>query len=132
MILPYRGRGNFLIKGGPCGAELCPALCPVPSDMEMHQGRRPVYGGAARQERIKKPRNDTVRGVQGSRGPLVGGRRIERGEALERLCREIAQRCADGRSVKRARSSVSGRRTGGQCKRAGAWPYLHTVMKEQR
>ena len=77
MILPYRGRGNFLIKGGPCGVELCPALCPVRSDMEMHQGRRPVYGGAARQERIKKPRNDTVRGFQGSRGPLVGGRRIE-------------------------------------------------------
>src|SRR5699024_8437021 len=48
-----------------------------------------------------------------------------------RLCREIAQRCADGRSVKRARSPVSGRRPGGQCKRAGALPYLHTVMKEQ-
>ena len=100
MILPYRGKGNFLIKGGPCGVELRPALWPVPFDMEMHAVRRPVkggparmpqtlkimethlvrrpvYGGAARQERIKKPRNDTVRGVQGSRGPLVGGRRIE-------------------------------------------------------
>ncbi|WP_295475597.1 hypothetical protein, partial [uncultured Subdoligranulum sp.] len=54
-----------------------------------------------------------------------------RGEALERLCREIAQRCADGRSVKRARSSVSGRRLGGHCKRAGALPFLYTVMKEQ-
>ena len=77
MILPYKGKGNFPIKGGPCGVELRPALWPVPFDMEMHAVRRPVYGGPARQERIKKPRNDTVRGVQGSRGPLVGGRRIE-------------------------------------------------------
>jgi len=48
MILPYRGKGTLLIKGGTCGAELCPALWPVPFDMEMHQGRRPVYGGAPR------------------------------------------------------------------------------------
>ena len=48
MILPYKGKGNFLIKGGPCGVELCPALCPVRSDMEMHAVRRPVKGGPAR------------------------------------------------------------------------------------
>ena len=48
MILPYKGKGNFPIKGGPCGAELCPALCPVRSDMEMHVVRRPVKGGPAR------------------------------------------------------------------------------------
>ena len=48
MILPYKGKGNFPIKGEPCGVELCPALCPVPSDMEMHVLRRPVYGGPAR------------------------------------------------------------------------------------
>ena len=35
MILPYRDKGNLLIQGRPCG-------------MEMHQGRRPVYGGAPR------------------------------------------------------------------------------------
>ena len=64
MILPYRGKGNLLILGRPCG-------------MEMHQGQRPVYGGAPRMGVKNRPRNDTVRGVQGSRGPLVGGRRIE-------------------------------------------------------
>ena len=53
MILPYRGRGNFLIKDGPCGVELCPALCPVRSDMEMHAVRRPVKGGPARIGLIK-------------------------------------------------------------------------------
>ena len=72
----------------------------------------------------------------GSRGPVdpwsAAAASKRRGEALERLCREIAQRCADGRSDKRARSSVSGRRTGGQCKRAGALPFLYTVTKEQR
>ena len=36
MILPYRGKGNLLIQGRPCG-------------MEMHVGRRPVKGGPARQ-----------------------------------------------------------------------------------
>ena len=51
MILPYRGKGNFLIKDGPCGVELCPVLCPVRSDMEMHLVRRPVKGGPARQGR---------------------------------------------------------------------------------
>ena len=45
--------------------------------MEMHAVRRPVKGGAARQERIKKPRKAILRGDQGSCGPLVGGRRIE-------------------------------------------------------
>ena len=49
MILPYKGKGNFLIKDGPCGVELCPALCPVRSDMEMHVVRRPGKGGPARQ-----------------------------------------------------------------------------------
>ena len=44
--------------------------------MEMHQGRRPVYGGAPRQP-PKIAANATTRGVQGSCGPLVGGRRIE-------------------------------------------------------
>ena len=44
--------------------------------MEMHQGRRPVYGGAPRQP-PKIATNATTRGVQGSCGPLVGGRRIE-------------------------------------------------------
>ena len=45
--------------------------------METHLVRRPVKGGPARQERTKKPRKAILRGVQGSRGPLVGGRRIE-------------------------------------------------------
>ena len=44
--------------------------------MEMHQGRRPVYGGAPRHP-PKIASNAISRGVQGSRGPLVGGRRIE-------------------------------------------------------
>ena len=44
--------------------------------MEMHQGRRPVYGGAPRHP-PKIAANATTRGVQGSCGPLVGGRRIE-------------------------------------------------------
>ena len=35
MILPYRGKGNLLIQGRPCG-------------MEMHAVRRPVKGGPAR------------------------------------------------------------------------------------
>ena len=48
MILPYRGKGKFLINGGLCGVELCPALWPVRTDMEMYVVRRPVYGGPAR------------------------------------------------------------------------------------
>ena len=44
--------------------------------MEMQVGRRPVYGGAPRNP-PKIAANATTRGVQGSRGPLVGGRRIE-------------------------------------------------------
>ena len=44
--------------------------------MEMHAVRRPVYGGAPR-HLPKIAANATTRGVQGSRGPLVGGRRIE-------------------------------------------------------
>ena len=65
MILPYRGKGKFLINGGLCGVELCPALWPVRTDMEMYVVRRPVYGGPARMLLKKR------------RGPLVGGRRIE-------------------------------------------------------
>ena len=44
--------------------------------MEMQVGRRPVYGGAP-QHPPKIAANATTRGVQGSCGPLVGGRRIE-------------------------------------------------------
>ena len=44
--------------------------------MEKNFGRRPVKGGPARQG-PKIDANATTRGVQGSRGPLVGGRRIE-------------------------------------------------------
>ena len=42
----------------------------------MQVGRRPVKGGPARQG-PKIAANATTRGVQGSCGPLVGGRRIE-------------------------------------------------------
>ena len=52
MILPYRGKEKFLINGGLCGVELCPALWPVRTDMETHVVRRPVYGGPARMELI--------------------------------------------------------------------------------
>ena len=76
MILPYRGKGNFRINGGLCGEEP-PVFWPVRTDMETHLVRRPVYGGPARQERIKKPRKAILRGVQGSCGPLVGVHRIE-------------------------------------------------------
>ena len=44
--------------------------------MEMQVGRRPVKGGPARQG-PKIAANASTRGVQGSCGPLVGGRRIE-------------------------------------------------------
>ena len=44
--------------------------------MEMQVVRRPVYGGAPRHP-PKIAANATTRGVQGSVGPLVGGRRIE-------------------------------------------------------
>ena len=44
--------------------------------MEMHQGPRPVYGGPGRHP-LKIAANATTRGVQGSRGPLVGVHRIE-------------------------------------------------------
>ena len=40
MILPYRGKGNLLIPGRPCG-------------MEMHVVRRPVKGGPAQIGLIK-------------------------------------------------------------------------------
>ena len=63
MILPYRDKGNLLIQGRQCG-------------MEMHAVRRPVKGGPARHQ-PKIAANATTRGVQGSCGPLVGGRRIE-------------------------------------------------------
>ena len=40
--------------------------------------RAPARQGWAGADAVEKaPRNDTVRGVQGSCGPLVGGRRIE-------------------------------------------------------
>ncbi len=45
--------------------------------METHVGPRPVKGGPGRMKLKKLPHNVIVRGVQGSRGPLVGGRRIE-------------------------------------------------------
>ena len=44
--------------------------------MEKNFGRRPVKGGPARQG-PKIAANASTRGVQGSCGPLVGGRRIE-------------------------------------------------------
>ena len=50
---------------------------PVRTDMETHLVRRPVYGGPGRMKLKKLPRNAILRGVQGSCGPLVGGRRIE-------------------------------------------------------
>ena len=46
-------------------------------DMETHVVRRPVRGGPARMLVKKWPRKAILRGVQGSCGPLVGGRRIE-------------------------------------------------------
>ena len=68
--------------------------------MEMHVGRRPVYGGPARM--LLKKRRATIP-CGGSRGPAdpwsAAAASKRRGEALERLCREIAQRCADGRSA---------------------------------
>ncbi len=66
MILPYRGKGKFLINGGLCGVELCPALWPVRTDMETHVVRRPVYGGPARM--LLKKRRATIP-CGGSRGP---------------------------------------------------------------
>ena len=53
MILPYRGKGNLLIQGRPCG-------------MEMYAVRRPVYGGPARM--LLKKRRATIP-CGGSRGP---------------------------------------------------------------
>ena len=98
----------------------------------MHKGPRPVYGGPGLMGVNIRPLTNPHGGSRGPVDPWSASTASKRrGEALERLCREIAQRCADGRSVKRARSPVSGRRTGGQCKRAGALPYLHTVTKEQ-
>ena len=66
MILPYRGKGKFLINGGLCGVELCPALWPVRTDMEMYVVRRPVSGGPARM--LLKKRRATIP-CGGSRGP---------------------------------------------------------------
>jgi len=101
--------------------------------METHLVRRPVYGGPGRTGVNIRPLTNPHGGTRGPVDPWSASTASKRwGEALERLCREIAQRCADGRSVKRARSSVSGRRSGGHCKRAGALPYLYTVTKEQR
>ena len=54
MILPYRGKGNLLIQGRPCG-------------MEMHAVRRPVKGGpglmGVKTRPLTKPHG-------GSRGPV--------------------------------------------------------------
>ena len=125
-------QANFGSVGGGAGGEVARGAANVKA-MEMHLVRRSVYGGPA--QMLLKKRRATIP-CGGSRGPAdpwsAAAASKRRGEALERLCREIAQRCADGRSDKRARSSVSGRRSGGHCKRAGALPYLRTVMKEQR
>ena len=89
MILPYRGRGHFLINGGLRGVEMhqrgrqrkgygdarcaparqgwagaAPARVKV---MEMHQGRRPVYGGAPR---TGADIQTQTKSHGGSRGPL--------------------------------------------------------------
>ena len=68
--------------------------------MEMHLVRRSVYGGPA--QMLLKKRRATIP-CGGALGPLAPGSAAaaskRRGEALERLCREIAQRCADGRSA---------------------------------
>ncbi len=99
MILPYRGKGNLLVNGRlrgeepPCflactfrhGDQLCAparlwwagAATTSVKAMEMNRGPRPVYGGPGRMKLKKLPLNDTVRGVQGSCGPLVGVHRIE-------------------------------------------------------
>ena len=98
MILPYRGKGHLLINGGLRGVEMhqrgrqrkgygdarcaparqgwAGAAAAGVKVMEMQVGRRPVYGGAPRHP-PKIAANATTRGVQGSCGPLVGGRRIE-------------------------------------------------------
>ena len=99
----------------------------------MHVGPRPVKGGPGLTGVNIWAQTKSHGGSRGPVDPWSASTASKRwGEALERLCREIAQRCADGRSVKRARSSVSGRRSGGHCKRDGALPYLYTVTKEQR
>ncbi len=122
MILPYRGRENLLINGGLCGVEMhqrgrqrkgygdarcaparqgwagaAPARVKV---MEMHQGRRPVYGGAPRTGADIQTQTKSHGGSRGPADPWSAAAASKRrGEALERLCREIAQRCADGRSA---------------------------------
>ena len=48
MILPYRDKGSLLINGSLCGKETHLAFWAVLTGMEMHEGRRPVYGGAPR------------------------------------------------------------------------------------
>ena len=87
LTLRYKDKENLLTNGCPRNghgdARCTPARqgwAGVPAArvkvMEMQVGRRPVYGGAPRHP-PKIAANATTRGVQGSRGPLVGGRRIE-------------------------------------------------------
>ena len=47
LTLRYKDKENLFINGGLCGVELCPALWPVRTDMEMYVVRRPVKGGPA-------------------------------------------------------------------------------------
>ena len=76
MILPYKGKRDLLINGRH-RKNYGDAPDAVVKVMEMQVGPRPVYGGPGRMKLKKTPHNIIVRGVQGSRGPLVGGRRIE-------------------------------------------------------
>ena len=66
----------------------------------MHEGPRPVKGGAARTGVKNRPLTNPHGGSRGPGDPWSAAAASKRwGEALERLCREIAQRCADGRSA---------------------------------
>ena len=68
--------------------------------MEMHQGPRPVKGGPGRTGVKNRPLTNPHGGSRGPVDPWSASTASKRrGEALERLCREIAQRCADGRSA---------------------------------
>ena len=78
LTLRYKDKENLLINGRPRnghGDAHCAPAARV-KVMETHLVRRPVYGGPA-QHPPKIAANTTTRGVQGSCGPLVGGRRIE-------------------------------------------------------
>ena len=68
--------------------------------MEMHQGPRPVKGGPGRMGVNIWAQTKSHGGSRGPLDPWSASTASKRwGEALERLCREIAQRCADGRSA---------------------------------